>query len=229
MGLPDNNNGRLFVGGVAPGTGDVDLRRHFRRYGEVAEVYQARDRLTGRPRGFAFVQFPRPADAGRALADPRHVINGQQVTNPTLHEDLSMSIDGSVSVLPKGTHCKKKMYLMSRLKITFGPLGPYEECPAVDKVRRFGEVINGVLIFELFIGYFSEDGRECLVRWPPAQGDGEQPAAPSAGQGNIVQAWRIPLGDLAKLAPDVNLADPSCSPEAGESQNWSWLVFKGHP
>ena len=78
MGLPDNN-GRLFVGGVAPGTGDEDLRRHFCRYGEVTDVCQPKDRLNGLPRGFAFVQFPRPADAGRALADPHHVINGEQV------------------------------------------------------------------------------------------------------------------------------------------------------
>ncbi|HRE83454.1 MAG TPA: RNA-binding protein [Opitutaceae bacterium] len=36
-------------------TTEDDLRQHFGQYGSVADVYVAMDKMTGRPRGFAFV------------------------------------------------------------------------------------------------------------------------------------------------------------------------------
>jgi RNA recognition motif-containing protein len=77
MRLPENG-GRLFVGGI---TGDMDLHSHFRRFGEVTDVCLPKDRITGRPRCFAFVQFSRPIEAACALADPHHVINSRQVSS----------------------------------------------------------------------------------------------------------------------------------------------------
>jgi RNA recognition motif-containing protein len=47
----------------------------------VTDVYLPKDRITGRPRCFAFVQFSRPIEAACALADPHHVINGRQVSS----------------------------------------------------------------------------------------------------------------------------------------------------
>ncbi|KAF8714747.1 hypothetical protein HU200_027270 [Digitaria exilis] len=79
MRLPER--GRLFVGGVSPSTGDAELRSHFRRFGEVSDICLPKDSITGRPRCFAFVQFIRPSDAARALADPHHVIDGREVTH----------------------------------------------------------------------------------------------------------------------------------------------------
>ncbi|KAF0906295.1 hypothetical protein E2562_009667 [Oryza meyeriana var. granulata] len=43
-------DGRVFVHGLALGTGEADLLRHFDLYGEVDHVYILRNRRTGRPR-----------------------------------------------------------------------------------------------------------------------------------------------------------------------------------
>uniref|UniRef100_A0A0E0LH09 RRM domain-containing protein n=1 Tax=Oryza punctata TaxID=4537 RepID=A0A0E0LH09_ORYPU len=64
---------RLFVGRVAPGTGKAELRRHFKFYGDVADIWLRRGR------SFAFVQFMQPAHAARAVADKNHFINGRKV------------------------------------------------------------------------------------------------------------------------------------------------------
>jgi RNA recognition motif-containing protein len=74
-----HSNGRLYIDDMAPGTGDVDLRNYFGRYGDVADIFIPTYRLTGQPRCSAFVHFSNPDDAARALADPLHVINGQEV------------------------------------------------------------------------------------------------------------------------------------------------------
>jgi hypothetical protein len=74
-----HTNGKLYVDDMAPGTGDADLRRHFGRYGDVADIFIPKCRLTGAPRCCAFVQFSSAHDAGCALADRRHVINGREV------------------------------------------------------------------------------------------------------------------------------------------------------
>uniref|UniRef100_A0A0E0Q3U0 RRM domain-containing protein n=1 Tax=Oryza rufipogon TaxID=4529 RepID=A0A0E0Q3U0_ORYRU len=52
MGIPES--ARLSVGGVSPDMGDTELRDHFGRYGDVADIWLRRDRLTGLPRRFAF-------------------------------------------------------------------------------------------------------------------------------------------------------------------------------
>ena len=72
-------SGRLYVDDMAPGTGDEELRCHFGRYGDVADIFIPTCRRTSGPRCCAFVQFSSPCNAGRALADPRHVINGREV------------------------------------------------------------------------------------------------------------------------------------------------------
>uniref|UniRef100_A0A0E0AK05 RRM domain-containing protein n=1 Tax=Oryza glumipatula TaxID=40148 RepID=A0A0E0AK05_9ORYZ len=76
MRIPES--ARLSVGGVSPDMGDTELRDHFGRYGDVADIWLRRDRLTGLPRRFAFVQFMHPANAALALADHNHVVNGQK-------------------------------------------------------------------------------------------------------------------------------------------------------
>ena len=50
-------NSKLYVGNLSFKTTDADLRTAFSQYGNVTDVYVASDRMTGRPRGFAFVTF----------------------------------------------------------------------------------------------------------------------------------------------------------------------------
>lgn len=48
-------NSKLYIGNMSFQTSESDLRDSFGQFGAVTDVYIANDRLTGRPRGFAFV------------------------------------------------------------------------------------------------------------------------------------------------------------------------------
>lgn len=53
----DKEAGKIFVGGLSWQTNEESLRWHFEQYGPVLNVEVMRDRVTGDPRGFAFVTF----------------------------------------------------------------------------------------------------------------------------------------------------------------------------
>lgn len=58
---------RLFVGNLPYNATEADLREHFAEVGPVAGVWVATDRETGRPRGFAFVEYEDRAAAEEAV------------------------------------------------------------------------------------------------------------------------------------------------------------------
>ena len=58
----------LFVGNMSFQTTEADLRALFAPFGTVTRVHLAMDRETGRARGFAFVEMPNDAEAGKAIA-----------------------------------------------------------------------------------------------------------------------------------------------------------------
>jgi len=59
---------RLFVGNMPYGATEADLRAHFAGVGEPSQIVIPVDRETGRPRGFAFVEFQDRAVAEAAVA-----------------------------------------------------------------------------------------------------------------------------------------------------------------
>jgi RNA recognition motif-containing protein len=58
---------RLFVGNLAYSTTEADLRTYFSSVAPPSQVVLPVDRETGRPRGFAFVEFPERAQAEAAI------------------------------------------------------------------------------------------------------------------------------------------------------------------
>lgn len=58
---------RLFVGNLSYDATEEEVRDHFAQAGPVSRVFIPLDRETGRPRGFAFVEFSDPAVAKSAL------------------------------------------------------------------------------------------------------------------------------------------------------------------
>jgi cold-inducible RNA-binding protein len=58
---------RLFVGNMPYGATEADLRAHFGSVGEPSQVVIPVDRDTGRPRGFAFVEYLERAKAEEAV------------------------------------------------------------------------------------------------------------------------------------------------------------------
>ena len=58
---------RLFIGNLPYGASEADLRAHFAAVAEPSHVVMPVDRETGRPRGFAFVEFTERAVAEEVI------------------------------------------------------------------------------------------------------------------------------------------------------------------
>ena len=58
---------RLFVGNLPYETSEAELRQHFAAVGQLSHVFIPVDRETGRPRGFAFVEFAERPHAEAAI------------------------------------------------------------------------------------------------------------------------------------------------------------------
>src|SRR4249920_2401314 len=59
---------RLFVGNLSYDATEAELRQHFGTIGPVSYCYLPTDRETGRPRGFAFIEFADDALAQEAIS-----------------------------------------------------------------------------------------------------------------------------------------------------------------
>jgi cold-inducible RNA-binding protein len=61
------NQNRLFVGNLSYQTADTDLQDYFSQVGVVTSVNVMFDKMTGKSRGFAFVEFSTPEEANKAV------------------------------------------------------------------------------------------------------------------------------------------------------------------
>ena len=59
-------NNKLFVGNLSFNTTENDLQDAFAAHGTVLEANLMMDRMSGRPRGFAFVTMSTPEEANKA-------------------------------------------------------------------------------------------------------------------------------------------------------------------
>ncbi len=71
----------IYVGNLSFDSNEDELRAAFEAYGAVDKVTMVRDRDTGRPRGFAFVEMPNDAEAESAIAG----LNGNMVRGRALN------------------------------------------------------------------------------------------------------------------------------------------------
>ncbi len=69
------SNSKLYVGNLSFKTTEDELRSHFGQFGSVTDVYVAMDKMTGRPRGFAFVTMG-TAEEAKSAAEK---INGTEL------------------------------------------------------------------------------------------------------------------------------------------------------
>ncbi|KAL6738330.1 hypothetical protein ANCDUO_04923 [Ancylostoma duodenale] len=74
-----NEDKKIFVGGIAYDVINEDLTNHFQQFGEVAQAQVKFDRVTGRSRGFAFVEFATGEGCKAALAAREQTIKNKQV------------------------------------------------------------------------------------------------------------------------------------------------------
>jgi RNA recognition motif-containing protein len=74
-------NTKLYVGNLPYETTESDLQTLFAGAGQVSTVSIVRDRATGQPRGFAFVEMSDAEGAKRAIAElDRHQVGGRSLT-----------------------------------------------------------------------------------------------------------------------------------------------------
>ena len=66
---------KLYVGGLSYSTTDEGLKDAFAQVGEVSFAKVITDRMTGRSRGFGFVEMNDDAEADKAVAD----MNGKEL------------------------------------------------------------------------------------------------------------------------------------------------------
>jgi cold-inducible RNA-binding protein len=71
----------IFVGNLSFQTTQEELHSAFAAYGAVERVNIVRDRDTGQPRGFAFVEMPELRDAQAAIAG----LNGAELNGRALN------------------------------------------------------------------------------------------------------------------------------------------------
>src|SRR5688572_618910 len=74
-------NNKLFVGNLSFDTTELGLQDLFAAHGVVEDVNLVTDRVTGRPRGFAFVTMSKPEEAQAAIgALNGQAVNGRNIT-----------------------------------------------------------------------------------------------------------------------------------------------------
>ena len=71
---------KLYVGNLSFKTTEDELRSAFGQFGAVTDVYVAMDKMTGRPRGFAFVTMGSAQAATTAISQ----LNGAMVDGRSL-------------------------------------------------------------------------------------------------------------------------------------------------
>ena len=70
----------LYVGNLAYGVTDADLREVFSRFGEVSQVNVITDKFTGQSKGFGFVEMANNSCADAAIK----ALNGTELKGRTL-------------------------------------------------------------------------------------------------------------------------------------------------
>jgi cold-inducible RNA-binding protein len=71
----------IYVGNLSHNATEADLQDAFGQYGTVSNVSIIKDRETGRPRGFAFVEMANQAEAATAIQELNlKEISGRAIT-----------------------------------------------------------------------------------------------------------------------------------------------------
>ena len=71
----------IYIGNMSYNTTEEQLREAFENYGEVTSVNIIKDKYTGEPRGFAFVEMPDSSAATSAISG----LNGQDLNGRALN------------------------------------------------------------------------------------------------------------------------------------------------
>jgi len=65
----------IYVGNLSPEVTEDDLREAFETYGQISSAKVIKDRFTGEPRGFGFIEMPDQQEARAAM----EALNGSEL------------------------------------------------------------------------------------------------------------------------------------------------------
>ena len=71
----------IYVGNLSRDVTEEDLRQAFEAFGQVATVTMIKDKFSGEPRGFGFVEMPSKAEAQAAIDG----LNGKDLKGQSLN------------------------------------------------------------------------------------------------------------------------------------------------
>jgi RNA recognition motif-containing protein len=71
----------IYVGNLPREATEDDLRELFKSFGEVASATIIKDKFSGEPRGFGFIEMPTNAEAQSAIAG----LNGRELKGQVIH------------------------------------------------------------------------------------------------------------------------------------------------
>jgi RNA recognition motif-containing protein len=57
----------IYVGQLPYSVGEEELRELFTEFGEIAGINLIKDRFTGQPKGFGFIEMPNNSEADKAI------------------------------------------------------------------------------------------------------------------------------------------------------------------
>jgi len=80
-----DDSATIRVTNISEETNEDDLRELFRHYGKTNRIYLAKDRQTGRSRGFAFISYTTRQEAQRAI----DALNDKGYDNLILHVEFA--------------------------------------------------------------------------------------------------------------------------------------------
>ncbi len=75
----DEDDRKLFAGGLPQEATEDDIREYFSQYGEIESINLKTDQNTGRSRGFCFVVFKDMEPVEKAVAEANHNLKGKKV------------------------------------------------------------------------------------------------------------------------------------------------------
>ena len=153
---------KIFVGGLSWQTTEESLRYHFEQYGPVVSVEVMRDRVTGDPRGFAFVIFSKEETVDLVMKDEKHVINhkvvdvkraqARGVAPPSIHQSRQSFSQGGSTTAPatvkqEGGNMMSPEQLQN--KVFVGGLPPSVDRDALRACfEQFGSVVDSIVMMD---------------------------------------------------------------------------------